>query len=323
MVVKEHNSQLIRPLVVGDLTLTTNLIQGPLAGYSCAAMRKLTWQFGGVAYCTTEMLSAYSLAHVKQQPLRYVHRDASEKVVCAQISGNKADMLMAATERMVSLGYDLIDLNCGCPQPKIRKKVHGSRLLEDPEQLYQLVKAIRGVCAVPLSVKIRVDSDSGEQFNHEVATAVESAGADMLIVHGRHWRERYDTPCQTEDIRQIVATVNIPVIANGDGGDYDSVMRLLQSTGAAGVMISRAAMGQPWLFAQICLQDRGEDYVTPSLQERKQLLLQHIDGLIQLDGEYQALLHMRKLWRYYAIPLPAVEWSALMQYKSVQSLLSQ
>jgi len=315
-------SDLIRPLQIGSLRLETNLLQGPLAGYSCAAMRKLVWQFGGVGYCATEMLSAYSLSQKQRQPARYVFKDPSEGPLCFQISGDHAEHIARATARVCSLGADMVDLNCGCPQPKIRKKGHGSRLLSQPERLYQLLKAMKSNASVPVSVKIRVDGDSGERFNTEVAQAVEAAGVDLLIVHGRHWRERYDVDCRPDQIKTLVDQVNIPVIANGDVDSWSSLKRMMASTGAAGVMISRAGLGRPWLFAQIQAESQAKPFQAPLLPERKALLLAHVKALITLDNEHLALLQLRKLWKYYGMPVPDWPWTELATYAQLEQRLA-
>jgi tRNA-dihydrouridine synthase B len=289
----------LKPLQLGQLTLPTNLIQGPLAGYSCAPFRLLVHEFGGAAYTTTEMISAYELAHACQQPLRYTYKAPNEGKVCYQISGDNPEDLVRAVDIVVARGADLIDLNCGCPQRKIRKKGHGSKLLANPERLYQLLSAMRQAATVPMSAKIRVDGDSGESFDQEVVAAIESAGMDFMVVHGRHWRERYDVNVRLDDIKKIVAMATIPVIANGDVDDLTSLQRTLDHTQAAGVMICRGSMGRPWLFAQLTALMRGESFSAPEAASLNQLLQRHVTMLAELDGEHSALLQARSLAKYY------------------------
>ena len=290
---------MLKPLQLGSLKLPTNLIQGPLAGYSCAPYRWLIEQFGGVAYTTTEMISAYELAHHVAQPKRYLARYPDEKKVCYQISGDDPQVLSRAVEAVVKAGADLVDLNCGCPQRKIRKKGHGSKLLSDPEQLFRLLSAMRQASPITMSAKIRVDGDSGESFNSEVVSAIESAGMDFMVVHGRHWRERYDTPVRLDDIASVVAMASIPVIANGDACSADSVRHILQHTQAAGVMICRASMGRPWVFAEIEAQFQGRDFIIPTQSERGRWFVLHVNKLAELDSEQSALLQSRGLIKYY------------------------
>lgn len=284
---------------IGSLTFTSSIIQAPLAGYSCAPMRVLVQRFGGAAFCETEMLSAKHIAAGARQKPRYQYKSPDEGRLCYQLSGSEADHLCYALERVQAWGADLVDLNCGCPMPKIRKKHCGSQLLAEPERLYRVVRAMRANTDLPLLVKVRVDGRSGEQNNAAVAEAVEKAGADALTVHGRHWTERYDTPCHYADIAAMKRQVRIPVIGNGDIADLSSAQRMLEQTGCDGLMIARAAVGQPWLFQQIQSGLRGETFTPPTLVERGALFLEHMQGLMALEGEKLALLQGRKLAKYY------------------------
>jgi len=291
-------------LTIGTASFTSNLIQAPLAGYSCAPFRELAWKFGGLAYACTEMLSAQNLASGYNRSPRYIKQSTTEGPVCWQIAGNTPDILKRATERAIGYGASLIDLNCGCPVPKIRGKRQGSKLLADTQQLATLIKAIHSVSTVPVTVKIRVDGDSGDQFNLDAAQAIQDAGADALIVHGRHWTERYDVPCRYDDIAMIVDTVDIPVIGNGDIENFASLQHMFESTHCAGAMVARASVGQPWLFRQLQSELNGEPFTAPTPLEIGQLFLQHIQGLIEFDGEYNAVLQSRKFAKYYARQLP-------------------
>lgn len=313
-------------LTIGSLTFSTALIQAPLAGYSCAPMRKLVHQWGGAAYACTEMLSAQHIFSGAKQKLRYSFKDPQEGLLCYQLAGNRPDVLAHAAIKACEWGADLIDLNCGCPQPKIRKKGIGSRLLSDSEALYQMVRAMKGAVSVPVTVKIRVDGSTVDNNNVSIAEAVVSAGADALIVHGRHWTERYDTPVSPQQIKQFVDTVSIPVIANGDVACPESAQALLQQTGAAGIMIARASLGQPWLFKQIAAKLNNEVFVMPSAVQVGDMLLQHSRELMSLEGEQVAILQSRKLIKYYARDLLADEitqpLNAVMTYQDLQQLVS-
>ncbi|MDF1760886.1 MAG: tRNA-dihydrouridine synthase [Coxiellaceae bacterium] len=285
---------------IGQLNLQSSFIQAPLAGYSCAPMRVLAEQWGQPGFCCTEMLSAKHIYSGAQQKKRYQYKDPREGLLCIQLSGSDEEHLLPSIETVTEWGADLIDLNCGCPMPKIRKKICGSQLLQQPERLYRLVTAMKQASDVPVMIKIRVDGRSGDQFNHEVANAIEQGGADAIAVHGRHWTERYDVDASLDDIADIKAQVSIPVIGNGDVEDTASAKRLMDHTQCDAVMIARAAVGQPWLFAQIKAELKGETFVVPTLAQRGQMLLQHVQGLVDLETEKPALLQSRKLAKYYA-----------------------
>lgn len=300
---------MVSTLSIGALTLPSRIIQGPLAGISCAPFRALAWQHGAPAFCYTEMISCktilYAPAALRQ---RYVTRDPRERLLCYQLSGDNPQELARAAQHVTALGADLIDLNCGCPMKKIRRKGTGSRLLSDPSKLYALIAALKNSTHVPVLVKIRVDARSQDRFNAEVARAVTEAGADALVVHGRHWQEDYTLPCYYPDIAYFVAEMSIPVIGNGDVADLASCQRLL-ATGCAGVMLGRAGVGKPWLSLQLQQALAGRELQTPDALARGAMLLAHVQGLIHLLGhERRAIQEARQFAKYYARGLPNAPW---------------
>lgn len=276
------------------------LIQGPLAGYSCAPFRVLAHQWGRPDYCYTEMLSALQICMAPNQPMRYRYKSPDEGLLCAQLAGDHADVLAQAAQHVVKWGADFVDLNCGCPQPKIRKKNFGSRLLENSTHLYQLVLAMKRAVNVPVFVKIRTDGRSHDRYHQEVALAIQEAGADVITVHGRHWSERYDLPVYYHDIAVIKDTVHIPVIGNGDIDDSAAAKRMLAETGCDGLMIARASVGQPWIFQKIIHELNGQFFLEPSIETVGGIFLAHVEGLMALEGEQPAILQARKLGKYYA-----------------------
>ncbi|MCX7123126.1 MAG: tRNA-dihydrouridine synthase family protein [Gammaproteobacteria bacterium] len=287
----------IQPIQLGNLHFASNLIQAPLAGLSCAPFRELIAQFGGAAYCVTEMVSAKTLLGRPEK--RYIYKSPNEGTLCFQLSGNNATELEEAALRAVSYGADLIDLNCGCPVNKIRKKNSGSKWLSISQELGQVIQGIKSKISPPLSVKIRVDGMSGDRFNTDVVKAINDAGADFIIVHGRHWSERYDTPARLDEIASIVEQSTIPVIGNGDVQDYTSLQKMFEATGCAGIMIGRASVGRPWLFEMLMAEDRGEKYAPPTTEQIVKLLLHHVRQLSYLENKERALLQARKFAKYY------------------------
>jgi tRNA-dihydrouridine synthase B len=276
------------------------IIQGPLAGYSAAPFRRLIWEHSKPMYCTTEMISAKDLRHRKQNPRRFLHRDPAEQQLCYQLSGNDADDLAYATEIVSQLGADIIDLNCGCPKPKIRKKNCGTKLLTDPELLHQLISAIKHNTHAFVSIKIRVASPINDHDDMAVIDAAESAGVDFITVHGRHWTQGYDTDCQIEAIRKIKIHARVPIVANGDVDNFESLINMLKNTGCDAVMIARATLGRPWLIKKIKAHFANDTFAEPSSEAIGDMFKQHLLDLIQLDGEHLAILQSRKLAKYYA-----------------------
>jgi len=294
----------VKTVRVGNITLASNLVQGPLAGYSCAPFRALTTRFGQPGFCTTEMISAKDLVHRRTPLKRYTWRDPTEGLLSYQLSGNDPDDLGRASAIVSELGADIIDLNAGCPVNKIRSKGCGSSLLANPEQLYTLVKAIKNNTGACVSIKIRVEGNQHDHNDAAVADAIQQGGADFVTVHGRHWTENYEAPCRIESIAAIKKHLQIPVFANGDVCDGASLERLLTQSGCDGVMIARASVGQPWLFQQLRAELSHNPYSPPSIEEVGTNFWEHIEGLIALENEKIALLEARKFAKYYARHLP-------------------
>lgn len=291
---------MIKPLTLGNTTFPVNIIQGPLAGISCAPFRRLTWRYSRPAFSCTEMISCKTIIHQPvQTKQRYIQKDAAEGPVCFQLSGVDPVEVAEAVKRVTEHGADLIDLNCGCPVKKIRNRGAGSKLLTNPAALYQLIRAMKDNTHVPVSVKIRVEGGD-EKFNHDVAQAVTDAGADFLIVHGRHWTEHYETPCRHDAIAFFVDTMKIPVIGNGDVACVNSLRQML-ATGCAGVMIGRAGVGQPWLIGKLAAEMQNQHYVLPDNTEIRTVLLEHVQSLAALlSSEKFAVLQARTFAKYYA-----------------------
>lgn len=291
---------MIDALKLGNTTFPVNLIQGPLAGVSCAPFRRLTWRYSKPAFICTEMISCKTILHQPAASLqRFIKIDPEEGPVCFQLSANNPEELGEATRRITAEGANLIDLNCGCPVKKIRSKGAGSSLLSTPAKLYHLITAMKQNTHLPVSIKIRVEGGSDDKFNAEVAQVVADAGADFLVVHGRHWTEHYETPCHYDDIQFFVDRLTIPVIGNGDTACSESLKKMF-ATGCAGVMISRAGVGQPWLIGKLMAELKQEPFLLPSSNEIGALFIEHITQLAELLGsEKFAILQARKFAKYY------------------------
>ena len=291
---------MIRELTIGNQTYPTNLIQGPLAGISCAPFRRPIWQHSQPAFVYTEMISCKTILHQPTAALnRFIKIDPTEGPACFQLSSSNSAELAEATKRVTDYGARLIDLNCGCPVKKIRSRGAGSSLLMEPTKLYQLITAMKNNTHLPVSIKIRVEGGSGDMFNAEVARVVAEAGADFLVVHGRHWTEHYETPCDYNEIQFFVEQLTIPVIGNGDTRCIASLKKMF-ATGCAGVMIARAGVGQPWLIAQLTAEMRGETFALPASTQIGHLFVEHVTELIELLGsEKFAIFQARKFAKYY------------------------
>ncbi|MES2219206.1 MAG: tRNA-dihydrouridine synthase [Pseudomonadota bacterium] len=314
---------MIRPLTLGNTSFPVNIIQGPLAGVSCAPFRRLVWQYGKPAFSCTEMLSCKTLIHQSGfSQRRFVAIDPAEGPVCFQLSGTDPKELAEATKIVTANGANLIDLNCGCPVKKIRSRGAGSSLLTNASQLYQLITAMKQNTHLPVSIKIRVDANSGDKFNQEIARVVSEAGADFLVVHGRHWTQHYETACQYDEIKFFVEELTIPVIGNGDIACVASLQKMF-ATQCAGVMLGRAGVGQPWLIQELIAGMRQEAFKAPAMTEVGNMFIGHVVDLARLlENEKFAILQARKFAKYYARRLnTASEFcDAVNQCESLQAL---
>jgi tRNA-dihydrouridine synthase B len=291
---------LVSSLTIGNLQFSNNLIQGPLAGISCAPFRRLASMYGKPAFTYTEMISCETLIHDTKNNHRFVAISPDEGPVCFQLSSKNPQRLGEAVKLVTDLGADLIDLNCGCPVNKIRTRGAGSKHLTNPSHLHDMITAMKSNTHVPVSIKIRVDGNSHDQYNQEVAQVVRDAGADFLTVHGRHWTDTYDVPCHYEQIQFFVDALNIPVIGNGDVACIESLKKML-STGCAGAMIARAGVGQPWLFAKLLAELNEQPFELPPHSQIGELFLEHVSELIELMAtEKFAVIQARKFAKYYA-----------------------
>ncbi|KTD34572.1 nitrogen regulation protein [Legionella israelensis] len=288
----EMQTFLNSPFQIGHLSFPHRLIQGPLAGYSCAPFRTLFYPFQPPAYGVSEMISAQDALSKQALESRYLMRSPEEKYLAYQIAGCDAKVLGNAAKKLATLGADMIDINCGCPKAKIRKKGAGSALLAKPDQLVKIIKRIRASISVPLTLKIRIQGNEQDIY---LAEQIEQAGADALIVHGRRWQDDYDIACDFQQISLIKQAIDIPVIANGDIANRESLYKAWSESGCDAFMISRAACGRPWLFAE--LLSGQEPKVSPEI--RKNLFMQHLQGLAALESPYKAVLQSKSLVRYY------------------------
>ncbi|RUR13106.1 tRNA-dihydrouridine synthase [Legionella sp. km772] len=277
---------------IASLKLPHRLIQGPLAGYSCAPFRVLFNQFIPPAYCVSEMSSARDILYKHSKQSRYLYRDPQEKILAYQISGTEPEILAAAALFLQEQGADLIDINCGCPKAKIRKKGAGSALLEQPKQLSAIIQKVRKAISIPLTVKIRIQ---GNDQDLNLAQQIIDAGADALIVHGRRWQDDYDIACDLNQIAKIKQLSSIPVIANGDIRHPEDLARAIKETACDAYMIARGGSGHPWLYQELLQQGK----LSITKQKKIDLFITHLQALAQLEDEYKALLQSKSLVRYY------------------------
>jgi len=264
----------------------------PLAGFTDLPFRSVVKKFG-VDLTVSEMISSNALVHNSKKTYRMLEKSPGEDPYSIQIAGSDLEVIRGAVEIInEQKGVTAIDLNCGCPAPKVVNNLQGSSLLTDLPQMGRVIETIKKYSNKPYtSVKMRLGFN--EKNHVEIAKIAEASGADYIAVHGRTRAGRYKAPVDYDAIREIKEAVNIPVIANGDIDSPQKARKVLEYTGADGVMIGRAAVGKPWIFQQI---KAGKDEVSSELV--KKVVLEHFDQMIAYYDKYGAIMFRKNLHSY-------------------------
>lgn len=283
---------------IGSIELKNGLILAPMAGFSDRAMRVVCHEMGA-EYSVSEMVSAKAVVYGDKKTHALARIMADEGPVGLQIFGSEPSVMAtaaAAIEGGESGGVApaAIDINMGCPVPKIFSNGEGSALMKNPALIHDIVKAVRGSTSLPVTVKMRLGVDRGHINAIECATAAEEAGAELITLHGRTRVEMYMGNADYGEIRKVKEALHIPLIANGDVTTYGDYLRIKEMTGADGVMIGRGAIGNPFLFREIALRESGGDFTLPTLSEIRMTSLRQLSIAIEEKGEEIAVREARK-----------------------------
>lgn len=264
----------------------------PLAGWTDLPFRETVKKFGA-DLTVSEMISSNALVYNANRTKKMLEKSPLETPFSVQLAGSKADIIKQAVEILNGEeGIDIIDLNAGCPAPKIVGHGSGSSLLKDLALLGEIVRTIKTTSNKPLtSVKIRLGFD--KKIGAEIARCVEEAGADFLVVHGRTKVGAYKAEVDYDQIAEVKASVKIPVIANGDITSFEIAHQVMAHTNADGVMIGRGAMGRPWIFKQL-----KEGKATLTFSERRDVVMEHFDNMVRFHGDYGAIMFRKHLHNY-------------------------
>lgn len=292
-------------LKIGNVTLDNQVVLAPMAGVCNPAFRLIAKEFGCGLVCA-EMVSDKAILHGNQRTMEMLYVDEREKPLSLQIFGGDKETLVEAAKFVDrNTNADIIDINMGCPVPKVTKCDAGARWLLDPDKIYEMVSAVVDAVEKPVTVKMRIGWDDKHIYAVENARAVERAGGSAVSVHGRTREQMYTGKANWDIIRDVKQAVSIPVIGNGDVFTPEDARRLLEHTGADGVMIGRGALGNPWMLLRtVQYLTTGELLPDPTPQEKIEIALLHMDRLIALKGEATAVKEMRKHLAWYLKGLP-------------------
>ncbi|MDD7372120.1 MAG: tRNA dihydrouridine synthase DusB [Blautia sp.] len=291
-------------LTIGNVTLENNLILAPMAGVTDLPFRLLCKEQGAGLLCT-EMISAKAI-HFKNKNTKSLMRILpEERPVSLQLFGSEPDLMAEIAAQIEDEPFDILDINMGCPVPKVVNNQEGSALMKNPKLVGEIVSKMASAIKKPLTVKIRKGFTEGSVNAVEIAKIIEASGAAAIAVHGRTREQYYAGKADWDIIRQVKEAVSIPVIGNGDVNSPESAKRLIEETGCDGIMIGRAARGNPWIFGRINrFLETGVKEEEPGVQEVKEMILKHARLQIEYKGEYTGMREMRKHVAWYTAGMP-------------------
>ncbi len=289
---------------IKDIELKNNVILAPMAGVTDKAFRLICKPFGP-ALMYTEMVSGKGLFYKNKKTADLLDTDSTEKPVATQLFGHEPDVLAEIAGKALEYGAEIIDINMGCPAPKIVGNGDGSAIMKTPKLAGEIVAAVVRAVDAPVTVKIRKGWNDESVNAVEVAKIVESCGAAAITVHGRTREQFYSGKADLDIIRAVKNAVKIPVVGNGDITDEESAKNMLDYTGCDGIMIGRGAEGDPWIFERVIhYLETGEKLPFPTHEMRAEKMKEHLALLVDFKGEYRGIQEARKHMAWYIKGMP-------------------
>ena len=288
----------IKKLKIGNVELENNILLAPMAGITDLPFRVMAKK-QGAALVYTEMVSSKAIFYGDEKTKKLLNMEGEKRPIAVQIFGSDVESMVYAAKYVEPIA-DIIDINMGCPAPKVVKNGDGSKLLLNLDLAEEIVKSVVEAVEKPVTVKFRKGWNNSNIVAVEAATRFERAGAKAITIHGRTREEYYSGTCDLDIIKEVKQAVSIPVIGNGDVKDIKSAEKMFEYTGVDAIMIGRASLGNPWIFKEII---GGTEYV-PTNGERLNAILEHLELMIKEKGEYVAIREMRKHISGYTKNLP-------------------
>ena len=290
---------------IGKFSFQYPVFLAPMAGVTDTPYRILAREMG-CPLVYSEMVSDKGINYRNEHTLKMLQTEEQERPMAMQLFGAEADSVARAAEYIQSLGCaDILDFNMGCPAPKVVKNHEGSAMMREPENAYKVLKALVNAVDMPVTVKMRIGWDDQHINVVEMAKLAEEAGVAAIAVHGRTREQFYRDQANWKIIGQVREAVKVPVIANGDVRNVYDLDKIRQVSGCEAVMVGRAAQGNPWIFRQLTEYLRtGEILPGPTMDERKEIIIRHLDMLLQFKGDYIGPREMRKHATWYTKGIP-------------------
>ncbi len=317
-----------RCLQIGNVKVNGILALGPMAGVTDLPFRCLCKE-QGASLIYTEMVSAKGIHYNNKNTKSLLETAESERPVALQLFGENAEIMSEVAKRIEELPFDILDINMGCPVPKVVNNGEGSALMKDPKKAGQIIEAIAKAIRKPVTVKIRKGFGKDDCTAPELARIAEESGAAAVAVHGRTREQYYSGKADWEVIRKVKEAVNIPVIGNGDIFTPEDAKRMLDFTGCDGLMLARGVQGDPWLFARVNhYLETGELLPKPPMSELIETILRHAELQLEFKGEYLGMREMRKHVAWYTTGYPhsaklRVKVNAVETMAELRTLLEQ